>query len=114
MLQQLPSAKGNRTQHYKNLNHYSNNGLPAVSMERKFWQIDEALYWEALEMLPPVYVRGGFHISERLTGNIAAHFFKIGPHYWCAELDCSDRLEQEKMATRISRLFVAPETAVGE
>lgn len=30
-------------------------------------EIDEAAYWEALEMLPPIRVPGGFLVSEPMT-----------------------------------------------
>jgi len=86
---QLKSARGDRTQHYANLNDYSRNGYPAHQMLGKFWQIDEDIYDEFLGMLPPVYCAAGFRICEHLTGSIASTFQKIGNDYWCSMTDRS-------------------------
>jgi hypothetical protein len=81
--QQLPSARGNRHQHFQNLNAYTRAGLPATAMDMRFWQIDEAIYMEFLEMLPPVFVTGGFQMCEKLTGDLAAYFADVGGHFMC-------------------------------
>jgi hypothetical protein len=83
----LRSAKGDRTQHYENLNAYTRNGFPARWMLGKYWQIDEAIFWEFLEMLPPETCENGFRMIERLTGDIAATYLKIDDDYWCAMTD---------------------------
>lgn len=101
---QLKSARGDRTQHFANLNHYSRNGLPAQSMDMHFWQIDESIYWEFLEMLPPIYVTGGFRMCEHLTGDLAATFIEIGGHYWCGY---STRAETPKLAGRMTTAAAA-------
>jgi hypothetical protein len=84
---QLASALGNSAQHYDNLNRYHREGQPAHWMLGKFWQIDEAIHDYALEELPPDYCVGGFRCIERLTGDIAATYLKVGPGYWCAMTD---------------------------
>jgi hypothetical protein len=96
--QQLPSARGNTHQHYENLNAYSRVGLPASAMDMRFWQIDEAIFDEFLGMLPPVYVTGGFMMCEKLTGDIATYFTKVGADYWCG--DCT-RADVPKLRARI-------------
>jgi hypothetical protein len=83
VFQQLPRARDNRSQHFANLNHYRTQGQLADSMLGKFWQIDEDINNEFLEMLPPRYFAGGFRMIEKLTGDIAATFIPIGAHYWC-------------------------------
>lgn len=102
---QLPSAQGDRTLHYVNLNRYSREGQPAEWMLGKFWQIDENIYDYALGELPPVYCPGGFRCIERLTGDIAATYLKIGPYYWCAFTDLTTT-QPAKMVAHISRLLV--------
>jgi hypothetical protein len=83
----LRSAKGDPAQHYANLNDYTRNGFPARWMLGKYWQIDEAIYWHFLEMLPPETVDHGFRMIERLTGDIAATYLEIDGDYWCAMTD---------------------------
>ncbi|KQS84283.1 DUF1419 domain-containing protein [Rhizobium sp. Leaf383] len=83
-MHQLPSARGDRTLHFKNLNRYQTDGYPAAQMDGKFWEIDEAIYDEFLEMLPPRYCTGGFRMIEELTDNLAATFQKVGGRYWCS------------------------------
>ena len=50
----------------------------------KFWQIDEDISDEFLEMLPPIYAAGGFSMCERLAGDTTATFQRIGGQYWCS------------------------------
>lgn len=99
---QLKSARGDTTQHYANLNDYTRNGYPAAQMVGKFWQIDEKIYDHALEELPPEYCAGGFRCIERLTGDIAATYFKLGGGYWCAMTDL-DVTHPAKMVKAIVR-----------
>lgn len=86
MFQQLPSARDRRNQHFANLNHYRTEGLPASAMHGKFWMIDEDIFEEFLNMLPPIYVPGGFQMIEKLTGDIATAYIQIGAHYWCGDV----------------------------
>ena len=101
----LPSAYGNRTLHFRNLNRYIHDGYPATQMERSFWMVDREIYDEFLNILPPVYVPQGFRVIEKLTGNLAAHYLAIGQHYWCAYLDTSEPDEVVKMIRRIRRNY---------
>ena len=55
---ELKSAKGDRAQHFANLNDWSRNGYPAREMLGKFWQIDAYTYDEALGQLPPGILSG--------------------------------------------------------
>jgi hypothetical protein len=82
-VQQLPSARNNRHQHFENLNEYNKFCFPAEQMLGRFWMIDRDIFDEFLEMLPPAYCVGGFRMIEMLTGDIAATYVKIGDHYWC-------------------------------
>jgi hypothetical protein len=84
---ELKSAKGDRAQHYQNLNDWSRNGYPAREMLGKFWQIDAYTYDEALGQLPPEYCPGGFRWIEYLTGDISATFIRVGGDYWCGYTD---------------------------
>jgi len=103
MLRQLPSARGNSTVHYDNLNRYSREGRPAADTEREFWQIDQDIFNEFLNMLPPIYVPHGFAMREMLTGSITSHFFEIDGDYWCATLNLSDKAEPQKMVNHIRK-----------
>ena len=48
------------------------------------WEIDEDIYHEFLEMLPPMGWRGGtFYISEFSFGDITAKFTHEGGKYFC-------------------------------
>jgi hypothetical protein len=89
----LTSARGNLAQHYRNLNSYQRDGLPAASMDMKFWQIDEAIFDEFLDMLPPVYAPHGFQMSEKLTGDLAAYYAKVGEQHWCGYCTGADLLK---------------------
>lgn len=89
-----------RDNHYARLNDYRNTkeyqeycrdvGIPFVEKENlpsllnNRWEINEELYWEFLEMLPPVgYTNGCFFMCERLFDNISAYFSKEGGKYYC-------------------------------
>ncbi|WP_181176972.1 MULTISPECIES: DUF1419 domain-containing protein [unclassified Mesorhizobium] len=89
-MQQLTSAQGDSDQHYRNLNLYQRLGKPAESMLGCYWQIDEKAYHFFEALLPPRYCAGGFRLSERLTGDIAATYLKVGAHYWCGFTDLGD------------------------
>jgi hypothetical protein len=54
-------------------------------------------------MLPPEYCAGGFRMIEKLTGSIAATYFKIGDRYWCAYTD-REVTEPHRMLNHIARL----------
>ncbi|WP_202361536.1 hypothetical protein [Mesorhizobium sp. 131-3-5] len=71
----------------------------------KFWQIDNKIYDEFLNLLPSICCAGGFRLCERLTGEIAATYLKVGPHYWCALTDLSST-KPEKMVALIARQLV--------
>lgn len=86
-MQLLKSAMENRSQHFANLNHYRDAEIPAETMLGMWWEIDEAIYDEFLNMLPPAYCTGGFRMIEKLTGDIAATYLKIGDRYWCVYTD---------------------------
>ncbi|TGR74738.1 DUF1419 domain-containing protein, partial [Mesorhizobium sp. M1C.F.Ca.ET.193.01.1.1] len=60
-----------------------------ASMLGKFWKIDHETYREFEDLLPPRYCAGGFRMSERLTGDIAATFVRVGNEYWCGFTDLS-------------------------
>jgi len=96
----LKSAQGDRTQHYENLNAYTRNGFPARWMLGKYWQIDEAIWDEFHEMLPPEYCDHGFRMIEKLTGDIAAAYLRIDGDYWCAMTDY-DTTPADKMVRAI-------------
>lgn len=101
---QLPSARGDRRQHYLNLNLYKMELQNADWMLGKFWQIDQEIYDEFLNLLPPIYCAGGFRLCERLTRDIAATFVKVGNDYWCAFTDLQDT-QAGKMVAHIARLL---------
>ncbi len=105
IIQQFPSARGDRTLHFENLNRHHRKGRPATWMLGKFWQIDTQIYLEFLDLLPPIYCRGGFRLCERLTGDIATTYLKVGPDYWCGYTDLTST-RPEKMLSHISRLNI--------
>jgi hypothetical protein len=41
----------------------------ANAPEHTWAEIDSDAYWEALEVLPPIYFPGGFAVSEAMTAN---------------------------------------------
>lgn len=102
-MQQLPSARDNRSQHFANLNHYRDHNLPAYRMLGMFWEIDAAIYEEFLEMLPPAYCAGGFRMIEKLTDDIAATYIKIQGRYWCG-YTCRQTLEPPRLLNHIRRI----------
>ena len=56
--------------------------LPSLIGDR--WEIDEEIYMEFLEMLPPMGWRGGtFYMSEFSFGDITAKFTREGGRYFC-------------------------------
>lgn len=46
------------------------------------WKITEEIYWYFLEMLPPVYYKNGFLMSEKVTGDIRSYYYQIGGNYY--------------------------------
>ena len=86
-----------RTRHYANLNSYRD--LPGYAESRQNyeamqaffaqvvgqkWEIDEAIYDDFLEMLPPVGWRGyTFYFREFLFDDITSKFSREGDRYYC-------------------------------
>jgi len=87
-----------RTEHFKRLNAYRaskeyqespycfqkiEGDLPNLLGNR--WEIDEEIYWEFLEILPPLAYnkRGGFYMSEFCFDNITTLFTKANGKYYC-------------------------------
>ena len=47
------------------------------------WEVTREIYWEFLEVLPPVGMSGGsFYMSEALTGNIRSKYIEEGDRYF--------------------------------
>jgi hypothetical protein len=86
-----------RNRHFENLNDYRNsveyqvspNCYQHPSGELKTlignrWEIDEAIYWEFLEMLPPMGWKGhAFYMMEFCFDDITTKFSKEGDKYYC-------------------------------
>ena len=88
-----------RTHHFERLNSYRNSveyaeyareigaevpqgNFPSLLGNR--WEIDEAIYHEFLEMLPPLGWRNGsFFMSEFSFDDITAKFTREGDKYFC-------------------------------
>lgn len=92
-----------REQHFKRLNHYRHSreyaefaltigtlapgvdpaGLPSLIGAR--WQIDDRIYHEFLEMLPPLGWSGGgtFYMREFTFANITTKYTREGDRYFC-------------------------------
>lgn len=56
------------------------------------WRITRERFWEMLEVLPPCrwerhHHAETFHVSELLSGNIAAHFVRLGSDYYELQAD---------------------------
>lgn len=100
-MHQLPSAKGDRTLHFKNLNRWQTDGYPAHQMLGKWWQIDREIYREFEDMLPPYYCASGFRMMERLTGDISATYLKVGADYWC----CFSNLQETNAAKMVAHIW---------
>lgn len=91
----LPSAKTNRDQHYANLNQWKTAGFAAYLMRGRWWEINEEIFDEFLNMLPPRYCTQGFRMSEHLTGDIAATYVQIGTRYFCGFTDHDTFMPQD-------------------
>lgn len=86
-----------RTRHYERLNDYRNSveyqaspccyQLPTGELKTLIgsrWEIDEEIYDDALNCLPPLGWRGGvFYIREFTFDDITAKFTKEGDRYYC-------------------------------
>jgi hypothetical protein len=88
-----------RTRHFERLNSYRNSKefaeyyrsignqvpegeLPSLIGDR--WEIDEEIYHEFLEMLPPLgWKKGLFYMMEFSFGDITTKFSKEGDKYYC-------------------------------
>ena len=83
-------------EHYRQLNAYKDD--PAYSMDAGYeeraaffagtvgrkWEINEAIYDEALDMLPPLAWRGdSFYFAEFLFDDITHRFSREGDRYFC-------------------------------
>lgn len=55
--------------------------LPSLAGQR--WEIDEAIYDEFLEMMPPIYAPGGFFTCEETFDGYHARFTREGDRYYC-------------------------------
>ena len=63
------------------------NALPSTPGTR--WEISEAIYWEFLEMLPPMTRKaGGFYCCEAdhhtKTGVVRSAYYEVAGKYWHA------------------------------
>ena len=68
----------NRDNHFARLNDYSQSNVG------QRWEIDEAIYTEFLEMMPPLHWRGGsFFMCEECFGGLHAKFTEEGGRYFC-------------------------------
>jgi hypothetical protein len=101
-VQLLKSARGDRSQHFANLNQYRERDQPAATMLGMWWEIDEAIYEEFLNMLPPAYCTGGFRMIEKLTDDIAATFQRVGDRYFCSFTN-RETVEPHRMLNHITR-----------
>ncbi len=88
-----------RENHYKRMNAYRNSceyqeyaksigyavdqSTVQPSLFGNRWEINEAIYWDFMEMLPPVYCKGGFYMIELTFDNITNKFTKEGEKYYC-------------------------------
>jgi hypothetical protein len=86
-----------RKRHYKRLNDYRDSveyqassccyqkpTAPLKTLIGDRWEIDEEIYDDFLNMLPPMGWRGGaFYMSEFTFDDITAKFSKEGGKYWC-------------------------------
>jgi len=62
------------------------DNLPSLLGVR--WRIDERIYNEFLEILPPMRWRGGsFLICEFVFGSITTKYTREGDSYWCEFFD---------------------------
>ena len=65
------------------------NCLPVVAGTK--WAVSEKIYWEFLEMLPPLGdYRGGFVMSEPDSGSIHSAYYKSGGSYWHEYIDIKE------------------------
>lgn len=74
-------------------------------------EVNEEIYWEFLEMLPPMCFTGSqFAICEATTDDVRLGFFKIGERYFAAQVSDADPT-RDMTATRgeiFARLDEAP------
>lgn len=97
-----------RDDHFKRLNSYRNSreyadyartvgidlperaDLPTLIGAR--WAIDERIYNEFLNILPPLNWRGGSFLMREFTfGSITAKYTKEGDRYFCEFVDINPR-----------------------
>lgn len=92
--EKLANAKNNekgREHHFANLNYYSSMKLPAQIMAGKYWEINESIYNEFLEVLPPRNVPYGFAMIEFLTEDITCFYLRINGRYWAGYAHCRNK-----------------------
>ncbi|NOG70447.1 hypothetical protein [Roseicella sp. DB1501] len=93
------NAEDIRANHYARLNDYRNtreyaewyrsiSGEPPAgerpSLLGQRWEIDEAIYDEFLNMMPPLHWRGGsFYCMEECFDDYHAKFSREGGQYFC-------------------------------
>jgi len=66
--------------HYFMLNQEYQKG----TMVGRIWEINEDIYWDALESLSPLkYVKNGFLMREFMIGNITTKFTNVNGQYYC-------------------------------
>jgi hypothetical protein len=92
----MPTADEIRTEHYRQLNAYQQDLAYRVlegyqelvdyfagTVGRR-WEIDAAIYNEALNILPPLGWRGdSFYMREYLFDDITHKFSREGDRYFC-------------------------------
>lgn len=79
----------NRHEHFARLNEWNKSEewkagrYDFNSLMNQKWEIPESVYWEFLEVLPPVgYKNGAFYMSEMLTGDITSKYSQEGNKYF--------------------------------
>lgn len=66
-------------EHYERLNVY-----PADPVVGEKWEIEEAVWWLFLEVLPPLaYTGHSFYMVEFYTGNITTRYSREGEKFYC-------------------------------
>jgi hypothetical protein len=86
----LPSAADDRAQHWTNLNSAAQNRAACIerpdyeSQYRTFWEVNEELYLDALEVLPLLKLsHDHFVMRELLTEDITTAYFEMQGRYFC-------------------------------
>lgn len=79
----------NRDEHFARLNEWNKSEewkqdrYDFNALVGQKWEIPEYVYWEFLEVLPPVGIKNGaFYMSEMLTGNLTSRYSQEGDKYF--------------------------------